>query len=207
MEPNSLNRWQKGDAFKAAHLNEPVDYLKDQGRISIAGNLTGPVGSVYTSNGTIIKLPRPKREVRWFWGKVITAPVGSDYTDARYYIEPQYLASTQDMTVNVSFVKDLSICGMVDTKGTKSSEATYITSTTATNIAEVKDGTHNIPYGSYVYVWEIRERASDKSDSIAVFRWVFDCPDVGRGQYQGMGLDTVAQNQRGWRYRTAHSMT
>ena len=206
---DSLNRWQKGDGFSASHLNEVIDLIQGDGDFTSARGVDGKGLSIYTSNGTVIGKPAGLLTGRKFIGKIVnTGPSNeADFTDFRYYVKAQYLQRTGTVSVIPVIADDKSIYGKTSTPLNASTPA-YINVTTAFNLAEFINGTHYLQYGQMVWCYEIRERPYDQTganNKQAMYRWVFYTPDIGNPQYQAQVLTGVAQNQRGWRFPTAHS--
>lgn len=206
MNVNELQNWQRGDRFDAPHLDQTVRYLQSRGDLT-----AGPGMGVYAGGGAqIISNLTAQYRRRWFWGTVNgTGPQGdeSDYTTQQYWIKAQYLAPTGDASAVPDLQSDTSAYGQRDDDDTK-----YVAVVTATNMAEQAEGTHHLQHGQVVLCWEEYETgeaaAGDEgsADAAAVNRWVFYCPDIGRGLYQYMVLQVTAQNQRGWDFTRAGSM-
>ena len=193
---NSLTNWKSGDTITAVHLQEVVQYLKKTSPVTPAGRRPYETGA----GGTIIGDTSSGWTGRWFWAKIAaTGPNGEvDFITPRYWVTAEYLYRTGDESLSPNFQDD-------ESAFSSSANGNYVKTITAYNTAEFLNNSHVLPAGFVVQVHQYIERGSQGDVTNAVERWLFYTTDVGQPQYQAQVLTGVAQNQRGWRFPTAHS--
>lgn len=225
MKPSDLSDWKKGDNFSSGHLNEVVQFLKENGEVQGERDFDGNGVSSYRSSGVLVGGRKKGLTGRRFWGKIVAnGPKGADepdFTDNRYWVQACYLTPTSNRQSPIDILDDKSVFGLTKPLFNEDATPEFIAIVSSTNIAEQKSKNHSIPYGEYVEVFEVYERDNSQYDSdsvsnangskskltkVAQNRWVFHSTCIGAPQYQMMLYQGVAQNKAGFDYPRAHAI-
>lgn len=179
--PDDLQDWTKGDKITAAHLQQQVDALKA---------LLGVPGATVSRQ----VLYHKRRQFTAILGKITdSGPNGeSDYEDERYWVTPQYIDESIEAGTNDQIE-------MLDKPPPEIelSDATV----TVTNLAELKDHTHNLEVDTQVwYFVEYDEQEFPTAHNVMAIGGT-----EAVGQYQYMNRTVVAQNTMGFDFLRAHS--
>ena len=128
--------FRPGEPLSAAKLNRLVDFVRDWGNLNETGRGAGLAGASRGQRGAPLGGP---------WPCNVVAAVGAEtvFADERYWVTSRYCSLA---------------AGDVETQVTLADQgAPALLRVPATNLAELVDGTHNVPVGAEVLVWQVND--------------------------------------------------
>jgi hypothetical protein len=163
MGADELTDWARGDSLLASHLQQPVTVLR-----KLLGRPSAQVGHQRLERGGftfVVTL-----------GKIVTSgPEGeADFTNEQYWVKPQYVEEgAQDDPITLT---DITPPDEFTEDGTADPNANI---KPVTNLAELKDGTHRLKEGRFVWFFAVTDGGGDGGDGPADHLLMSESADLG----------------------------
>jgi len=150
MGADELTDWARGDSLTATHLQQPVSVLR-----KMLGKPNSQVGQLRIERGGFTFVVTI--------GKIVTSgPEGeADFTNEQYWVKPQYIEEgAQDAAITLTDITPPDEYTDDDTADPAANIKPV------TNLAELKDGTHKLKEGQFVWFFAISDGADDPADHL-----------------------------------------